>query len=137
MPKLTFLDNANYSLTDIKIEEVEGTDPNAKPEFHIENLTATSDKTILNSTDSILLTWDFVSTGEVEAVEGDGKSLVKVYADNGGDLALIGTTRADNAGRTEIKASADLFGKNLVFEVIPVDSEGNYGVGAQDRKSVV
>lgn len=131
MPKLTFLDNANYSLTDIKIEEVEGTDPNAKPEFHIENLTATSDKTILNSTDSILLTWNFVSTGEVEAVEGDGKSLVKVYADNGGDLALIGTTRADNAGRTEIKASADLFGKNLVFEVIPVDSKGNYGVGAQ------
>ena len=131
MPKLTFLDNANYSLTDIKVEEVEGTDPNAKPEFHIENLTATSDKTILNSTDSILLTWDFVSTGEVEAVEGDGKSLVKVYADNGGDLALIGTTRADNAGRTEIKASADLFGKNLVFEVIPVDSKGNYGVGAQ------
>ncbi len=131
MPKLTFLDNANYSLTDIKIEEVEGTDPNAKPEFHIENLTAISDKTILNSTDSILLTWDFVSTGEVEAVEGDGKSLVKVYADNGGDLALIGTTRADNAGRTEIKASADLFGKNLVFEVIPVDSKGNYGVGAQ------
>ena len=131
MPKLTFLDNANYSLTDIKVEEVEGTDPNAKPEFHIENLTATSDKTILNSTDSILLTWNFVSTGEVEAVEGDGKSLVKVYADNGGDLALIGTTRADNAGRTEIRASADLFGKNLVFEVIPVDSKGNYGVGAQ------
>lgn len=130
MPKLTFLDNASYSLTDIKIEEIAVDDPDAEPEFHIENLTATSGKSVLTSSDSIHLTWDFVSTGAADATEGDGKSLIKVYADNGGELALIGTTRADKAGTTDIKASADLFGKSLVFEVIPVDTNGNYGVGA-------
>ena len=129
VPNLTFAADANYSLADIKVEEVEGVDPNAKPEFHIENLTA-SGKTILTSSDSITLTWDFVSTGAVEATEAEGGSLVKVYADNGGDLALIGTARADKAGETEIKASADLFGKSLVFEVVPVDTNGNYGIGA-------
>ena len=130
VPNLTFLDNASYSLADIKIEALEGEDPNAKPAFHIENLAATADKEILSTSDSIRLTWNFVSTGAADAKEAAGGSLVKVYADNNGKLALIGTTRADQAGAAEIKAGAALFGKSLVFEVIPADTNGNYGIGA-------
>lgn len=129
MPKLTFLDNANYSLADIKIEEIEVEDPDAESTFHVENLTATG-KDVLTTTDSISLTWDVVTTAGPEAIEADGGSLVKVYADNNGELALIGATRADKAGETEIAASADMFGKDLVFEVIPVDTKGTYGTGA-------
>ncbi len=130
MPKLTFKADANYSLTDIKIEEIEGTDPNAKSEFRVENLTAASSKTILSTADSISLTWDVTTVSGPEVTEAEGKSLVKVYAKNGEDLALIGTARADKAGQTEIKASGEMFGKELVFEVIPVDTKGNYGTGA-------
>lgn len=129
MPKLTFLDNANYSLADIKIEEIEVEDPDAESAFRVENLTATG-KDVLTTTDSISLTWDVVTTAGPEAIEADGGSLVKVYADNNGELALIGAARADKAGETEIAASADMFGKDLVFEVIPVDTKGTYGTGA-------
>lgn len=129
MPKLTFLDNANYSLADIKIEEIEVEDSDAESAFHVENLTATG-KDVLTTTDSISLTWDVVTTAGPEAIEADGGSLVKVYADNNGEFALIGAARADKAGETEIAASADMFGKDLVFEVIPVDTKGTYGTGA-------
>ena len=71
VPNLTFLDNASYSLADIKIEALEGEDPNAKPAFHIENLAATADKEILSTSDSIRLTWNFVSTGAADAKEAD------------------------------------------------------------------
>ncbi len=37
---------------------------------------------------------------------------------------------AGPAGAAEIKAGAALFGKSLVFEVIPADTNGNYGIGA-------
>ena len=128
MPKLAISSDASYSLADIKIEEIPTDVPEAKPAFHIENLAAVGSKEVLTTSDSITLTWDFVSTGTAEATEADGGSLVKIYADNSGELALIGATRADKAGTTEIKASSVLFGKTLVFEVIPVDTDGNYGI---------
>ena len=126
---------ANFSLANISITEQESAvepppvDEN-DPEFKAANVTVTSDKTNLTTSDFITVTWDFEMVSGKETQEADGKSIIKMYAVDGDTRTFLAAAKADEAGKATIKASNDLFGKALEFEVIPVDVNGNSGHSA-------
>lgn len=125
---------ANFSLADISIveeeEDVVVPPTDDDPEFKASNVVATSDKTSLTTTDYIDVTWDFEMVSGKETTEAPGKSIIKIYATDSGSRAFIAAARADEAGKARIKASNDLFGKTLEFEVIPAGENGAYGHSA-------
>ncbi|WP_337398995.1 SGNH/GDSL hydrolase family protein [Congzhengia sp.] len=124
----------NFSLANISIVEQEsGEEPVTPPpadtpsEFKASNVSATSSKESLTTSDSINVSWDFEMESGKDTQEADGKSFIKIYANDGANRYFVAAARADAAGRADIKATQDLFGKNLEFEVIPVDKNGNCG----------
>ncbi len=131
IPSLVIDADANYSLANIKVEDV--TDVIANPaEFTATNIQVVSEtgSDILYTGDKFTVTWDFESTNGVATQEANGGSLVKVYQVNGSEKALIGTAKADAAGRATLTATANLFGKDLAVEVVPLDVNGDYGISA-------
>ena len=128
-------ETANFSLANISIveQESEEEEPVTPPpadtpsEFKASNVSATSSKESLTTSDSINVSWDFEMESGKDTQEADGKSFIKIYANDGANRYFVAAARADAAGRADIKATQDLFGKNLEFEVIPVDKNGNCG----------
>ncbi len=126
IPSLVIDADANYSLANIKIEELP--DLTGVPaEFTAENIRVASKtgSNILSTGDEFTVTWDFASTGRVETEEAAG-AIVKVYADNEIPY-LIGTAKADKVGEITLTATHALFGKDLRVEVTPMDVNGDYG----------
>ena len=127
-------ESANFSLANISIVEQESsvTPPvdEKEAEFKASNVTVTSDKTNLTTSDFITVTWDFEMVSGKDTQEANGQSIIKIYAVNGDSRSFIAAAKADEAGKATIKASNDLFGKTLEFEVIPIDVNGNAGHSA-------
>ena len=122
-------ESANFSLANISIVEQESsvTPPvdEKEAEFKASNVTVTSDKTNLTTSDFITVTWDFEMVSGKDTQEAGGQSIIKIYAVNGDSRSFIAAAKADEAGKATLKASTDLFGKTLEFEVIPIDVTGN------------
>ena len=128
IPDLVIDADANFSLADIKVEEM----PNLEgvpAEFTAENIHVASASNLLSTGDEITVTWDLANLNPVKTDEAAG-ALVKVYADNNGVRSLIGTTAAEEPGKATLEATAALFGKKLVVEVTPKDVNGNFGLPA-------